>query len=94
MKWLTNYELDIIPNQSLKIWGRQENPSKFSEESSGTIHELGNIELHELGQISKTIQCEFCLKHILGRDLFSALVAFVLDLMRNKYKEAKPDSRL
>ena len=37
---------------------------KFSEESSRTIHELGNIELHELGQISRTVQCHACLKHV------------------------------
>ena len=37
---------------------------KFSEESSRTISELGNIELHELGQISKTVQGQSCLKHI------------------------------
>ena len=35
----------------------------FSEEPSCTIHELGNIELHELGQISRTVQCQSCLKH-------------------------------
>ena len=28
---------------------------RFSEESSRTIHELGNIELHELGQVSRTV---------------------------------------
>ena len=37
---------------------------KFGEQSSRTIHELGNIELHELGQISRTVQCHSCLKHI------------------------------
>ena len=37
---------------------------KFSEESSRTIHELGNIEFHELGQISRTVQCRSFLKHI------------------------------
>ena len=38
---------------------------KFSEESSRTVHELGNIESHELEQISRTIQCQSCLKHVL-----------------------------
>ena len=37
---------------------------KFSEESRRTIHELGNIELYELGQISRTVQCHSWLKHI------------------------------
>ena len=37
---------------------------KFSEESGRTNHELGNIELHELGQISRTVQCQSCLKHV------------------------------
>ena len=37
---------------------------KFSEESSRTTHELGNIEMHELGQISRTVQCQSCLKHV------------------------------
>ena len=53
----------ITPNQSLKIWERQEKSIKFSEESSRTIHELGNIELHELGQISRIVQCQSWFKH-------------------------------
>ena len=32
----------------------------FSEESSRIIHELGNIELYESGQMSSTIQCQSC----------------------------------
>ena len=48
-KWLTHYELDTIPNQLLKNWGRQESPVKFSEELSGTIHELGNVESARVG---------------------------------------------
>ena len=36
----------------------------YSEESSRVIHEMGNMELFELGQISKTIQCHSCLKHL------------------------------
>ena len=45
--------------------GKPENSMKFSEESSRTIHEMDNIELHELGQISRTVQCYSCLNHIL-----------------------------
>ena len=37
---------------------------KFSEESSRTIHEFGNFEFHELGQISRTVQCQSCWKHV------------------------------
>ena len=44
--------------------GKPEKSINFSEESSRTIHELGNIELHELGQIFRTVQCHSCLKHI------------------------------
>ena len=43
---------------------KAEKSTKSSEESSRTIHELGNIELHELGQISRVVQCQSCLKHI------------------------------
>ena len=43
---------------------------KFSEESSRTIHEIGNIELCELGQISRTVQCHSCVKHIQERLTF------------------------
>ena len=48
----------------LEDLGKPENSMKFSEESSRTIHELGNIELYELGQISRTVQCHACLKHV------------------------------
>ena len=36
----------------------------FSEESSRVIYEMGNMELFELVQISVTIQCHSCLKHV------------------------------
>ena len=36
----------------------------FSEESSRIIHELGNIELCESGQMSSTVQCHSCFKHL------------------------------
>ena len=45
---------------------------KVSEESSRTIHELGNVEMHELGQISRTVQCQSCLKHVLEGLIFCA----------------------
>ena len=44
--------------------GKPENFMKFSEESSHGIHEMGNIELYQLGQISRTVHCHSCLKHI------------------------------
>ena len=37
--------------------------NEFSEASRRTIKELGNIELYELGEISKTVQCTTCLKY-------------------------------
>ena len=43
---------------------KPENYMIFSEESRRIIHELGNIELYELGQMSSTIQCHFCYKHL------------------------------
>ena len=71
--------------------GKAEKSIKFSEESSGAIHELGNIELHELGQISRTTQCQSCLKHVLEGLIFcSCGICLQLD----EYKESKPDSRL
>ena len=48
----------------LEDLGKTENSMIFSEKSSRTIHQLGNIELHELGQMSRTVQCHFCLMHI------------------------------
>ena len=39
----------------LEDLGKPENSMKFSE-SSRTIHKLANIELHELGQISRTVK--------------------------------------
>ena len=35
---------------------KPKNSMKFSEESSRATHEFGNIELHELGQISRTVR--------------------------------------
>ena len=34
----------------------------FSGASRRTIKELGNIELYELGELSKTVQCQTCLR--------------------------------
>ena len=52
--------------------GKAEKSIKFSEESNRTIHELGNIELHESGQISRTVQCQSYLKHIPEGLIFSS----------------------
>ena len=49
---------------------KPEKSIKFSEESSRTIHELGNIECHEMGEISRTVHCHSCLKHILEGLIF------------------------
>ena len=37
---------------------------KFNEESSRIVHEMGNIELYELGQMTRTVQCHSCWKHL------------------------------
>ena len=37
---------------------------RFREESSRIIHEMGNIELYELGQMTRTVQCYSCWKHL------------------------------
>ena len=37
---------------------------RFDKKESQKIFEQGNIELHELGQISRTVQCNSCLKHL------------------------------
>ena len=58
-KWLRTKSID-------EDLGQSEKSIKFSEESSRTIHELGNIELYEFGQISRTVQCHSCVKHIPG----------------------------
>ena len=36
----------------------------FTKESSRVIYDTGNVELFELGQISMTVQCHSCLKHV------------------------------
>ena len=43
---------------------KPENSLIFSEETRRIIHELGNLELYELGQMSSTIQCHSCYKHL------------------------------
>ena len=64
----------------LEDFGKPEKSLKFSEESSRTIHELDNIELYELGQTSRTVQCHSCLKHIPeGLKFCSCGVCFRLD---------------
>ena len=39
--------------------------NRFSEASKLTIRELGSIGVYELGEISKTVQCQACLKYAL-----------------------------
>ena len=41
---------------------KRETCNTFSEASRCTIKELGNIDLYELGEISKTVQCQTCLR--------------------------------
>ena len=44
--------------------GKKGITNTFSEASRRTIKELGNIELHELGEISKTVQCPWNLSDV------------------------------
>ena len=52
------------------------------------------MELFELEQISVTIQCLSCLKHVPERDKNSVDVAFVSDQMKRQQTESKPDCQL
>ena len=54
----------------LEDLGNPENPVKFSADSNRIFHEMGKIELYELGKISRTVQCHSCLKHIQERLTF------------------------
>ena len=65
-KFRTGYRTTSI----IEDLGKTRKSIKFSEESSRTIHELGNIDLHKLGQMSRTTQCQSCLKHLLERLIF------------------------
>ena len=58
-----------IPNRvnRHRFRARNANSKKFSEESRDTIRELGNMEVHALGEISETVQCQACLKNALER---------------------------
>ena len=47
----------------LEDLGKPEKSWKFSEESNRIIHEMGNVESYELGQISRAVQCRSCWKH-------------------------------
>ena len=44
----------------LEDLGKPGNSMKVSEESSRIIHEMGNIELYELGQVTRTVPCHSC----------------------------------
>ena len=59
-----NFEKAPTLNLFLKIWESQKNSMIFSEESSRTVHEIGNIKLYESGQMTRTVQCHSCWKHL------------------------------
>ena len=86
------YELDPVPNQKEDL-KKPEKSIQFSEESSRTIHELGNVGLHGLGQISRTVQCRSCLTHIPERLIFCAC-GICLRPDEDNYKESKQVSML
>ena len=41
------------------------------------IHELGNVEYFELCETGSTLQCSYCLSHIVQNVLYTVLVEFV-----------------
>ena len=43
--------------------GKKGKSNKLSDESRRTLQKIGNIELYELGEMSKTTQCRACLKY-------------------------------
>ena len=67
---------------------KPDNSLKFTEESSRIIHGLEDIELDELGQISRTIQCHSCLQHI-PEGLTFCSCAFVFDWTKKQKKRIK-----
>ena len=56
-KWLTH------ENYSGRS-GKTKKTIKFSEESSRIILAKGNIELYDLGHVTRTVQCHSCRKHL------------------------------
>ena len=48
----------------LEDLGKSRKLYEFNEESSRIVHEMGNIELYELGQMTRTVQCHSCWKHL------------------------------
>ena len=80
-----------ITNEDLEKPGKS---MKFSEESSRTIHELGEYWIARAGTDFQNRPVPFFLEAHTGRIDLPALAAFVIDMLRNKCKELKPDSRL
>ena len=65
--------------------GKAEKSIKFTRESSRPIHELGNIELRDLGQNSRTVQRQSWLKHTPERLIFCACgICLQLDEEQNQ----------
>ena len=59
-KLRSEYQTESVRRRDLSKKG---NFNRFSEESKRTIQTLGNIELYELGENFKTIQCQACSKY-------------------------------
>ena len=56
-------EMARARNLFLKIWENRK-LCEVQQRIKSHDHELCNIELYELGEISRTVQCHSCLKHI------------------------------
>ena len=48
----------------IEVLENTEKSVKFSEDSSRTIEQLDNVELHELAERSRTVQCQSCLQDV------------------------------
>ena len=57
-------------------WSRKEHPTCSAKLQRRTVKEMGNIELFELGEISKTVQCPTCLRYSKERPVY-CLCCFV-----------------
>ena len=56
----------------------------FTEEPRRVIYEMGNVEFVELGQISMTVQCHSCLKHVPEGNKILWMWSFVFDQMKTQ----------
>ena len=88
-KLRTGYQTESIINDLEK----KGTSNMFSEASRRTIKELGNVELYELGEMSKTVQCATCAEDIHKKDYFIAHPVYAKCLRQNREERLKLDLR-